>query len=58
LARVWKIVRFSLWFTNLLHRFPGQSQFDLNLQRADLALLRDHAAMQKIVSDSYVGLVR
>lgn len=58
LARAWKIVRFSLWFTGLLHRFPGQSPFDLNLQRADLAQLRDHAAMQKIMSDSYVGLVR
>jgi len=56
LARIWKAERFSWWMTNLLHRFPDQSAFDLKMQRADLAFLKDNDAAQKVLAQNYVGL--
>ena len=56
LARVWKAERFSWWFTTLMHQFPGQSEFDLKMQIADLALLRSSASAQKAMAENYVGL--
>lgn len=56
LARIWKAERFSWWMTNLLHRFPDQSGFDLKMQRADLEFLRDNDAAQKVLTENYVGL--
>ncbi len=56
LARIWKAERFSWWMTNLLHRFPDQSEFDQKMQRADLEFLRDNAAAQKVLAENYVGL--
>jgi len=56
LARIWKAERFSWSMTNLLHRFPDQSAFDLKMQRADLEFLRDNEAAQKVLAENYVGL--
>ena len=56
LSRIWKAERFSWWMTNLLHRFPDQSAFDIKMQRADLEFLRDNDAAQTVLAENYVGL--
>jgi p-hydroxybenzoate 3-monooxygenase len=56
LARVWKTQRFSWWMTNMLHRFPDQSEFDVKIQRADLEFLRDNSDAQNVMAQNYVGL--
>ncbi len=56
LARVWKAERFSWATTNMLHRYPDQSPFDLRMQAADVAFLRTNLAAQKAFADNYVGL--
>ncbi len=56
LARVWKAERFSWWFSNLMHRTPDQSQFDLRIQRAELEFLRGNAGAQAAMAINYVGL--
>ncbi len=56
LARVWKAERFSWWMTNLLHRFPDQSKFDLKMQQSEFAFLRDNRDAQSVMAQNYVGL--
>ncbi|WP_299153820.1 4-hydroxybenzoate 3-monooxygenase [uncultured Tateyamaria sp.] len=56
LARVWKTERFSWWFSNLMHHYPGQSEFDKKMQLAELALLRDSPEAQAAMALNYVGL--
>lgn len=56
LARVWKAERFSWWMTNLLHRFPDQSEFDIRMQRAEIEYLRSSEGAQKSFAENYVGL--
>ena len=56
LARVWKAERFSWSMTNLLHRFPDQSQFDLKMQAAEVAFLRENESAQRVFAENYVGL--
>ena len=56
LARVWKAERFSWWFTNLMHRYPDQSEFDLKMQQAEIAFLRDNRDAQAVMAQNYVGL--
>ena len=56
LARVWKAERFSWWMTALLHRFPGQTPFDLRLQRAELDYLVSSNAAMTALAENYVGL--
>lgn len=56
LARVWKAERFSWWFTQLMHRFPHQTPFDLKMQLAELDLLRSDRAAQEAMARNYVGL--
>lgn len=56
LARIWKAERFSWWMTNLLHRFPDQSEFDVKMQRADLEFLRENEDAQRVMAQNYVGL--
>ncbi|MFD3190305.1 4-hydroxybenzoate 3-monooxygenase [Sedimentitalea sp. HM32M-2] len=56
LARVWKAERFSWWMTNLLHRFPDQSPFDLKMQKADIEFLRSNPTAQSVMAQNYVGL--
>ncbi|HHW34451.1 MAG TPA: 4-hydroxybenzoate 3-monooxygenase [Paracoccus solventivorans] len=56
LLRVWKAERFSWWFSGLLHRYPDQSPFDLKMQKADIAFLRDNESQQRAFAENYVGL--
>ncbi len=56
LARVWKVTRFSWWMTTLLHRFPGQSDFDLRVQQAELDFLKQSDEAQAAMAINYVGL--
>lgn len=56
LARVWKAERFSWATTNLLHRFPDQSEFDLKMQRAEIESLHHNQTAQKWFAENYVGL--
>ncbi len=56
LARVWKAVRFSWWFTALMHRYPEQDEIDLRLQWAELDFLRTNRAAQQAMAENYVGL--
>ncbi|MCM2562905.1 4-hydroxybenzoate 3-monooxygenase [Lutimaribacter sp. EGI FJ00015] len=56
LARIWKTQRFSWWMTTQLHRFPDQSAFDLKMQRAELAFLRDNEAAQMALAEAYTGM--
>lgn len=56
LARVWKAVRFSWWFTGLTHRFPDTAPIDRKIQLAELAYIRGSRAAQTVVAENYVGL--
>ena len=56
LARIWKAERFSWWFSQLMHRYPDQKEFDLRMQRAEIEFLRDSKAAQKAMAENYVGL--
>lgn len=56
LARVWKTQRFSWWLSNLMHHYPGQSEFDKKMQLAELAFLRDSPEAQAAMALNYVGL--
>lgn len=56
LARIWRAERFSWSTTNLLHRYPDQSPFDLKIQKADIAFLRENRAAQSVFAQNYVGL--
>jgi p-hydroxybenzoate 3-monooxygenase len=56
LDRVWKVERFSWWFSSLMHRYPDQSAFDLRIQQAELAFLSVNKAAQTAMAQNYVGL--
>jgi len=55
LRRVWKAIRFSWWFTTLLHRFTADP-FAQRLQAAELEYLRSSAAASRALAENYVGL--
>ena len=56
LSRVWKAVRFSWWFTSLMHRFPEAGTFGYRLQHAELAYLVGSRAASTALAENYVGL--
>ena len=56
LRRVWASVRISWYLTNLLHRFPGSSDFDQRTQEYELEYLRSSASAQKALAEQYAGL--
>ena len=56
LRRVWGAVRFSWWMTNLLHRFPDDSEIDLRLKRAELHLLETSERAQALLCEQYAGM--
>lgn len=56
LARVWKAVRFSWWFTNLMHRFPDADGFAHKVQMAEIDYLKHSRAYATSVAENYVGL--
>ncbi len=55
LARVWKAMRFSVWMTGILHRFPDQGEFDHHVQEAELGVLETSARAQAEMAEQYVG---
>ncbi len=56
LRRVWGSVRFSWWMTNLLHRFPEQTDIDQRLQEAELAYIQSSERAQAAMCEQYAGL--
>jgi p-hydroxybenzoate 3-monooxygenase len=56
LARVWKVERFSWWFSSLMHHFPDQTEFDQKIQVAELAFLSENEDAQRAMAANYVGL--
>jgi p-hydroxybenzoate 3-monooxygenase len=56
LARVWQAVRFSWWFTTLMHRFPDNGDFGQKIQEAELTYLATSESAQRSMAENYVGL--
>jgi p-hydroxybenzoate 3-monooxygenase len=56
LSRVWKAVRFSWWFTSLMHRFPDTGEFGQKLQEAEIGYLLESKAASTALAENYVGL--
>jgi len=56
LRRVWKAVRFSWWFTTLMHRFPDTGAFGQRIREAELDYLVGSAAASTALAENYVGL--
>lgn len=56
LRRVWKAVRFSWWFTSLMHKFPDESGFGPRIQAAELDYLIHSPAASASLAENYVGL--
>ena len=56
LKRVWKTTRFSWWMTTTLHKFPNQTEFDQNIQDAEISYLEKSVTAQKSLAENYVGL--
>ena len=56
LARVWKAVRFSWWFTSLMHKFPDTGDFGQKIQEAELDYLVNSKAASTSLAENYVGL--
>jgi p-hydroxybenzoate 3-monooxygenase len=56
LARVWKAVRFSWWFTSLMHKFPESGGFGQKIQEAELDYLVQSTAASTSLAENYVGL--
>lgn len=56
LARIWKAERFSWSLTKLMHRFPGDGEFEHRMQTAELDYLAGSKAMQTAIAENYVGL--
>jgi p-hydroxybenzoate 3-monooxygenase len=55
LRRIWKAVRFSWWFTSIMHKFDDDA-FAHRIQLAELDYLTGSAAAQAAVAENYVGL--
>jgi p-hydroxybenzoate 3-monooxygenase len=55
LKRIWKGERFSWWFTQLMHRFPGDA-IVAKFQQAELDYLFHSEAGARTIAENYVGL--
>jgi p-hydroxybenzoate 3-monooxygenase len=56
LRRVWKAVRFSWWFTSLMHKFPDDTGFGQKIQEAEIGYLLGSTAASTALAENYVGL--
>lgn len=56
LGRVWNAVRISSYLTDLLHRFPDHSGFDLRMQESELDFLASSETAMRNLCEQYVGL--
>lgn len=55
LRRVWKAIRFSWWFTSMMHKFDDDP-INHRLQIAELDYLTNSRAGQTTIAENYVGL--
>lgn len=55
LRRVWRAIRFSWWFTTLLHKFDDDP-IQHRLQLAELDYITSSEAAQTALAENYVGL--
>jgi p-hydroxybenzoate 3-monooxygenase len=55
LRRVWKAIRFSWWYTSLLHKFDDDLM-NRRLQISELEYLVGSEAGQTVLAENYVGL--
>jgi len=56
LKRIWRAERFSWWFTQLMHRFPGDPEITAKFQRAELDYLMHSESGERTIAENYVGL--
>jgi p-hydroxybenzoate 3-monooxygenase len=56
LRRVWKAQRFSWWMTTLMHRFPHHTDFDRQVQLAELDYITGSRVGMTSLAENYVGL--
>ena len=56
LRRVWNAVRFSWWFTSLMHKFPDAGPFGQKIQEAEIGYLLGSTAAATALAENYVGL--
>jgi p-hydroxybenzoate 3-monooxygenase len=55
LRRVWKAIRFSWWFTSIMHKFSDEA-FNHRIQLAELDYLSNSLAARISLAENYVGL--
>ncbi len=56
LRRVWSSVRISWYLTNLLHRFPGASEFDQRAQEYELHYVSSSRHAEAALAEQYAGM--
>ena len=56
LARIWKVQRFSWWFSTQLHNFDNEDEFERRVHRAELAYLIESDSARRTLAENYVGL--
>lgn len=56
LRRIWNAERFSWWMTSLMHTFPGNADFDVKMQEAELGYIVGSQAASTSLAENYVGL--
>src|ERR1700674_690613 len=54
--RIWKVQRFSLWMTSMLHRFQNEDSFSHNIHLAELDYVTSSRAAATSLAENYVGL--
>lgn len=55
LRRIWKAIRFSWWFTSIMHKFSEEA-FNHRIQLAELDYLSNSLAARTSLAENYVGL--
>lgn len=56
LRRIWRVQHFSWWMTSLLHRYPGDSTFELHRQLAELDQVVTSRSAATTLAENYTGL--
>lgn len=56
LKRVWKVQRFSVWMTRMLHAQPDADGFETRLQQAELTSVAESESAARQLAENYVGL--
>ena len=56
LERVWRVQHFSWWMTSMLHRFPGDDDFQMKIQLSQLRYTTSSPAESTALAENYVGL--